>query len=923
MTNAGVIGLLKSGINNCSVTARDVQTAEVIYGESMASLKGRTKKRASVISSVQVMPRVTQVQQVLSVDIFFVKGLAFLLGVMTPLGLSQCRYIESKGSGEIANGIRSFLGSAKSKGFDCTVLKSDGEGGVEAMREELHMLGVIVEIAGPGQHVPVVERMIQTIKQRVRAHEGTLPFVMPKTILMWCVIFCVSRVNLQPSATREDRTSPNEQFTGVKLDAKRDLRCRFGDYVQATVAMTDNTMAARTQGCVALFPTGNMTGSVKMFCLGTKSVVTRDQFKILPMPEEVCQHLTRLAREQGYTRGTDVLAPAPREVAVGTGAETPDGTDALPDMMRIETRDPEEKTEGARDETAETTETEVRAVDPEETTPQVVAEPRRSARIAGRSEAGHMVFAMSVRAAMRERRDDAEPVIMAELQQMHDKRVWHGVLAAELSQEERRSVIRSSMFLKDKYLATGEFEKFKARLVAGGDQQDKGLYENLSSPTVATQSVFAVAAIAAKQERSVKVIDIGGAFLNASMEPTGVKVHMRLDRLMTSMMVAIWSGYAKFVETNGSMLVRLDKALYGCVEAAALWHDNLTRCLRSMGFKANPYDQCVMNRTDEEGQTTIAMHVDDLLVTSVSEATIAEVQAHLKSVYKEISVHDGQVVNYVGTTLDFRERGAVRITMQNCVDDIIAGSGATKPKVTPATSELFRVREEPLLEPAEAKSFHTRVAKLQYLAKRVRPECLTAVAFLSTRVKSPDRDDMKKLERLEGYVLGTRSEGVKLEIGDAIVVRAYIDAAYGVHEDSGKSHSGCVIVVGERGPVFAQSTKQRIVTKSSTEAELVALSDSASQVLHLRNFLIEQGHQQGPAVIYQDNMSCLALLKRGGPGSARSRHINVRHFWVCEKIADGELIVEHLGTARMFSNVLTKPVQGAQFAREKRGVSNW
>jgi len=42
------------------------------------------------------------------------------------------------------------------------------------------------------------------------------------------------------------------------------------------------------------------------------------------------------------------------------------------------------------------------------------------------------------------------------------------------------------MFLKDKYFASGVFEKFKARLVAGKDQQDKGMYENLSSPTAAT-----------------------------------------------------------------------------------------------------------------------------------------------------------------------------------------------------------------------------------------------------------------------------------------------------------------------------------------------------------------------------------------------------------------------------------------------------
>jgi hypothetical protein len=75
--------------------------------------------------------------------------------------------------------------------------------------------------------------------------------------------------------------------------------------------------------------------------------------------------------------------------------------------------------------------------------------------------------------------------------------------------------------------------------VAGGDQQDKGLYENLSSPTAATSSVLTVAAIAASEGRNVVTIDIEGAFLNADIAPTGIQVHMRLDCVMTQMMMQI------------------------------------------------------------------------------------------------------------------------------------------------------------------------------------------------------------------------------------------------------------------------------------------------------------------------------------------------------------------------------------------------
>jgi hypothetical protein len=65
------------------------------------------------------------------------------------------------------------------------------------------------------------------------------------------------------------------------------------------------------------------------------------------------------------------------------------------------------------------------------------------------------------------------------------------------------------MFLKDKYLALGAFQKFKARLVAGGDQQDRTMYEDLSVPTAATANVFAMAALAALERRTVATVDIG------------------------------------------------------------------------------------------------------------------------------------------------------------------------------------------------------------------------------------------------------------------------------------------------------------------------------------------------------------------------------------------------------------------------------
>ncbi len=147
---------------------------------------------------------------------------------------------------------------------------------------------------------------------------------------------------------------------------------------------------------------------------------------------------------------------------------------------------------------------------------------------------------------------------------MMEKHVWHGVIVSNLTRDERDKVIRCSMFLKEKFTASGEYDKLKARLIPGGDQQHKEPFEDLclSSPTASTTSVLAVAAIADCEGRLVTVMDIGGAFFNADITSTGIKVHMRLIRVLTDMLIQIDPKHARFVVERGTSVVLLDKALY-------------------------------------------------------------------------------------------------------------------------------------------------------------------------------------------------------------------------------------------------------------------------------------------------------------------------------------------------------------------------
>jgi hypothetical protein len=91
------------------------------------------------------------------------------------------------------------------------------------------------------------------------------------------------------------------------------------------------------------------------------------------------------------------------------------------------------------------------------------------------------------------------------------------------------------------------------------------------------------------------------------------------------------------------------------------------------------------------------------------------------------------------------------------------------------------------------------------------------------------------------------------------MIIALLDASFGVHPDL-RSHSGATITFF-RGTIWAKSSKQKIMTKSSTEAELVAISDVIGQVIWMRNFLEAQGYKLPPVKMFEDNLSTIALIK--------------------------------------------------------------
>ena len=293
----------------------------------------------------------------------------------------------------------------------------------------------------------------------------------------------------------------------------------------------------------------------------------------------------------------------------------------------------------------------------------------------------------------------------------------------------------------------------------------------------------------------------------------------------------------------------------------------------------------------------------------------------LKKVYGNINIHKEPIIDYLGMDLDYSNPGVVKISMQGLTDQVLEDIPVTKTVRTPATVDLFSVNDESKeLEKEKKEKFHSVVAKLLYMAKRARPDILTAVAFLTTRVQLATEQDWNKHERIIQYLNGTKDLALYLNANDGIIVNSFIDASFACHPD-GKSHTGEMITLGG-GAVISKSSKQKLVTRSSTEAELVGLADGIPTVLWTKNFLEEQGFKVEAATVHQDNKSTIVLAEKGKSTTNRTRHINIRYFFVKDRIESNDIKIVYTRTEDMVADFFSKPLQGSLFEKFRDIILN-
>jgi hypothetical protein len=286
-----------------------------------------------------------------------------------------------------------------------------------------------------------------------------------------------------------------------------------------------------------------------------------------------------------------------------------------------------------------------------------------------------------------------------------------------------------------------------------------------------------------------------------------------------------------------------------------------------------------------------------------------------------VATHQGKVHNYLGMIFDFFLKGKVLVTMMEYIKNIIKDfpEEITGTKTSLAADHLFLVRDPSLakvLPEEQAMAFHPAMAQLQFLSARAHQDIQPATAFLTTQVRLPDKDDWGKVKRVLGYLKDTLHMPLIL-LADLLMLSQWWVVAYAMHDDC-RGHMGVGMSFGQ-GMALSYSWKHKINTKSSTEAEIVGVDDSLGYILWACYFMVEQGYNMEPSLLYQDNMSAILLETNGRASSSKwTKHIKVKYFLIKNKVDWNEITIKHCLTNQMWTDINMKPKQRDVF-RKFRG----
>lgn len=488
---------------------------------------------------------------------------------------------------------------------------------------------------------------------------------------------------------------------------------------------------------------------------------------------------------------------------------------------------------------------------------------------------------------------------------MMKRKVWHLV-----PRPEKAKIVGCRWVYTNKKDQTGNVVKFKARLVAQGFSQLKGInYDEVFSPVINFSLIRLFFTILVSFCCwSHTQIDITCAYLYANLKE---KVFMRQPK-----------GYEDQDHPNHVCL--LHKAIYGLKQSGREWFHELSSVLEDLKFRKLKWANGVFHKAE----VVLLLYVDDIIVLGKTESCV------LKAINILETRFDLKILGRTKTLLgvQFSEtNGMVCIDQTQYIEEIYQRFSKFNPPITSlpiAKGTVYSKSQRPSTE-SEIKEmsqypYRSLIGCLAFLAARTRPDISFAVNLFSQFQSDPGLFHWIGLLKLLGYVYATKDLKLDLTRTETLELNAYCDADYATSRDDRQSIGGFIVFV-DKSPVVWRTAKQRCVTLSSMESEFLSITDSCKELLWLRNVIMECGvmnifdTSDFKCTLFSDNEAAIAFSKSPVENS-RTKHIDVRFHFIRDLLAKNVFILKHVRSKNNLSDVFTKPQTKNQLQKFNENV---
>jgi hypothetical protein len=429
-----------------------------------------------------------------------------------------------------------------------------------------------------------------------------------------------------------------------------------------------------------------------------------------------------------------------------------------------------------------------------------------------------------------------------------------------------------------------QFLKCKARLVVRGDQQRNITERDTYAATLASRSFRMMMAVAARYDLELKQYDVTNAFVHAALDR---EVYMRMPR-----------GYQK----RGTIL-KVQKALYGLRISPLLWQKEFTTTLKALGFEEVPHEPCCLIKDG----IIIFFYVDDIILAYDKRKTNEANQA-IKLLREKYTMTGGDDLQwFLGMeVIRNRNQRLIQLSQAAYIDKISRLADKRDGRHdTPMAAKELKPRIG-LATPSEINKYQRKIGSLLFAAVTTRPDIAFATSRLARFLSNPGPEHHEAADRVLLYLAKSKTRALQLGGGDCFQVAS--DASFADNTLDRKSSQGYAIKLFN-GLIAWKANKQDTVTTSTTEAELLALSQVAKEAIFTTR-LLKELHVKLPTetiTIQCDNTQTIRLVTSEiSRLQTKLRHVDIHNHWLRQEVAAGTIKIEYVQSSDMIADGFTK-----------------